>query len=299
MENIVGVFPIINHQIMKNVVLPYNLKEEVYKRLDVFEGLLPELKRILLELWEDDLEVQYKSNELDLVTKADYISEQTIIHFLQSRFPMDSILSEETGNKKPIVNHIPSIHLEASEFTWCIDPIDGTINYSHHLPLFSISVGILYKDIPVGGIVYIPALNDLYRAVYNDGAYKNHKRIFVSQTSDLKKSLIVTGFPYNRLEMLDQLMKTFQMVLKNCRGIRRTGSAALDLCWVAEGRFDAHYEWNLSPWDTAAGSIILKEAGGIIVNERMEEYQPGDSLMIATNRNIHKSFVELILNSIA
>lgn len=282
---------------MTNIVLPFNLKEQIHQRLDIFEGLLPELKRILFELWEEDLEIQFKSSELDLVTKADHLSEQTIIHFLQSRFPMDHILSEETGKKEPIVKQIPSINLEPSEFTWCIDPLDGTVNYSHHIPLFSISVGILYKEIPVGGLVYLPYFNDIYRAVYNDGAYKNHKRIHVSETNELKKSLIVTGFPYNRLEIIDRLTSTFKSVLEHCRGIRRTGSAALDLCWIAEGRFDAHYEWNLSPWDTAAGIIILKEAGGIAVNERGEEYKPGDSLLIATNRNIHTKFVKLILEN--
>jgi myo-inositol-1(or 4)-monophosphatase len=281
---------------MKNIVLPFNLKEEIYQRLDVFEGLLPELKRIFLELWEEDLEIQYKSSDIDLVTKADHLSEQTIIHFLQTRFPMDYIISEESGKKEPIVKKIPSVQIEPSEFTWCIDPLDGTINYSHHIPLFSISVGILYNDLPVGGLVYLPVFNDIYRAVYNDGAYKNHKRIYVSQTSDLKKSLVVTGFPYNRLEILEQLTKTFEKVLKHCRGIRRTGSAALDLCWLAEGRFDAHYEWNLSSWDTAAGIVILREAGGKIVNEKKEDYKPGDKLLIATNKNIHKDFVDLILN---
>ncbi len=281
---------------MENI-LPFNLKEEVHNRLNIFEGILPELKRILLELQqEEDLNIQYKSSEIDLVTRADYISEQTIIHFLQSRFPQDSILSEESGKIEPLLNKIPSIHIEPSKFTWIIDPLDGTINYSHEIPLFSVSVGITYDNIPVGGLVYIPYFNDIYRAVYKEGAYKNHKPIKVSNTSSLKNSLVVTGFPYNRLEILNMLTITFENVLKNCRGIRRTGSAALDLCWLAEGRFDAHYEWNLSPWDTTAGIVIVQEAGGIVINEKKELYKPGDSLLIATNKNIHKEFATLILD---
>lgn len=282
---------------MNPAILPYNLKEEVNHRLDVFEGLLPELKRILIEIQqEEDLEIKFKSNDIDLVTKADLLAEKTILHFLQTRFPQDSILSEESGRKEPVVKHIKNIRLNDSNYTWCIDPLDGTVNYSHRIPLFSVSAGILYNDIPVGGIVFLPVFNDIYRAVYNDGAYKNHKKIHVSHTSELKEALVVTGFPYNRLSILDQLSETFKNVLEHCRGIRRTGSAALDLCWLAEGRFDAHYEWNLSPWDTAAGVIIVKEAGGIVTNQKGEEYRPGDSLLIASNKSIHKKIVELILN---
>ncbi|MCS7205805.1 MAG: inositol monophosphatase [Leptospiraceae bacterium] len=284
---------------MSDIVLPYNLKEEVHRRLDIFEGLLPELRRILLEIQqEEDLHIQYKSSDVDLVTKADYLSESTIIHFLQTKFPMDSILTEESGRKEPIINNTNLINMVSSKFTWCIDPLDGTVNYSHRIPLYAISVGILYEDLPVGGLVFIPTFNDVYRAVYNDGAYKNHKQIHVSETSDLRKSIIVTGFPYKRDHLMKKLTSSFQKVLKNTRGLRRTGSASLDLCWLAEGRFDAHYEWNLSAWDTAAGIVIVREAGGIVINQNKKQYQPGDELLIATNKNIHVEFTKLILEDI-
>lgn len=271
------------------------LKEEVHRRLNAFEGLLPELRRILLEtLNDEDLDIHYKSSDVDLVTKADYLSENTILHFLQTQFPEDSILSEESGKKEPLLKN--TSRNGESEFTWVIDPLDGTVNYSHRIPLFAISAGILYRNYPVGGLVYLPYFNDTYRAVLNDGAFKNHKPIRVSGTSELRKSIIVTGFPYNREKIIDRLMDSFQKMLENTRGIRRTGSAALDLCWLAEGKFDAHYEWNLSPWDTAAGVVIVREAGGIVVNEKKEEFMPGDPLILATNKNIHEAFVKLFLD---
>lgn len=282
---------------MKEPVLPYNLKQEVYERLNAIESLIPELKRILLELQEENLDIQYKSTDVDIVTKADYLSEQTILHFLQTKFPFDAIISEESGKKEPLIRNLHHQELKESKFIWCIDPLDGTVNYAHKIPLFSISFGILYDNFPVGGLVFIPTFNDIYRAVYKDGAYKNHKQIHCSTTKTLKESVIVTGFPYNKAQMIDTLANSLKVMLKNCRGIRRTGSAALDLCWVAEGRFDGHYEWNLSPWDIAAGIVILKEAGGIISNEKKENYQLGDKLIIASNSYIHQSFVDLLLNN--
>lgn len=280
---------------MQEPILPYNYKQEVYNRLNSIESILPELKRILLELQDEHLDIQYKSSDVDIVTKADYLSEQTIIHFLQSKFPQDSILSEESGMQEAIIKNLPSINIKESKFTWCIDPLDGTVNYAHKLPLFSISFGILYENFPIGGLVYLPVFNDIYRAVYKDGAYKNHKPIRTSNQKSLKESLVVTGFPYNKTQIVELLANTIKKILSHTRGLRRTGSASLDLCWVAEGRFDGHYEWNLSPWDTCAGTVIVREAGGLISNEKKQNYTPGDSLLIASNPYIHQSLVNLIL----
>ncbi len=282
---------------MYDLQLPKNYQEEVLLRLNKIESLLPELKRIYLENLETkDLDINFKTNEIDLVTKVDYIAENTILHFLQTNFPNDSILSEESGIIKSLIDKNELKNFTENSYQWVIDPLDGTINYAHSIPLFSVSIGIVYNSFPVGGLVYLPVFNDIYRAIYKEGAYKNHQRIYVSDTKELSKALIVTGFPYNRKTILNQIIKSFEKILDNTRGLRRTGSAALDLCWLAEGRFDGHYEWNLSPWDTTAGVVILKEAGGLITNEKNEEYKPGDYLMIASNGKIHKEFTELLLN---
>lgn len=263
------------------------LSTEVKRRLDSVEQLLPQLQQLLTTMQHQDLQIKTKSTERDLVTKADVASDQIIVGFLQKEFPEDSILAEESGNHTVNSN---------SDFTWCIDPIDGTVNYAHGIPLYSVSFGIIQNQAPVGGLVFLPQLNDIYRAQLGGGATKNGKPIHVSNHNNLKSSMIVTGFPYQRMEMIDQLTETIRIILKSARGIRRTGSAALDLCWVAEGRFDGHYEWHLSPWDTCGALAILHEAGGTATNQDGKPYQLGDTLMIASNGHIHEELSQTLLS---
>ncbi|MBW7858113.1 MAG: inositol monophosphatase [Leptonema sp. (in: Bacteria)] len=263
------------------------LNNEIQRRLTSVERLLPQLQQLLTTMQHQDLQIRTKSTVRDLVTKADVTSDKIIVDFLQTQFPEDSILAEESGNHTVNSN---------SDFTWCIDPIDGTVNYAHGIPLYSVSFGIIHNQQPVGGLVFIPQLNDTYRAQLNGGATKNGQPIHVSNHDTLQSSMIVTGFPYQRMEMIDQLTETIRTMLKSARGIRRTGSAALDLCWLAEGRFDGHYEWHLSPWDTCGGIAILNEAGGKATNQNGDEYRLGDTLMIASNGHIHNELSQTLLS---
>ena len=264
-----------------------NLIEEVSRRLDAVESLLPDLRHLLTTMQNEDLQIRTKSSHRDLVTKADVASEKMILELLQDRFSNDRILAEESGMHEAHDN-------VSDQLTWCIDPVDGTINYAHGLPLYSVSLGIMYNSKPVGGVVFLPALNDVYRGVVGMGATKNGHSIHVSTNTDLEAGLVVTGFPYNRLEILDLLTDSMRSVLKAARGIRRTGSAALDLCWLAEGRFDGHYEWNLSPWDTCGGVSILYASGGRATNLAGDEFQFTDKLLVATNGHVHDQLLKVL-----
>jgi len=272
--------------------MSFDLQNEVNRRLDAVEGLLPELQRLLTTMQEEDLQIRTKSTRRDLVTKADVASEETILHFLRSLFPGDAILAEESGQHQALSSSVP-----VSGLTWCIDPVDGTVNYAHGLPLYAVSFGLLFENEPVGGLVFLPALNDTYRGAVQSGATKNGRPIRVSPNTDLESALIVTGFPYRRQEMIDILTGSLRGVLLNARGIRRTGSAALDLCWVAEGRFDGHYEWNLSPWDTCGALTILREAGGTATNLKGEHFRLEEKMLVATNGFIHEQLRATLLEA--
>ncbi|MEQ9363295.1 MAG: inositol monophosphatase family protein, partial [Leptospirales bacterium] len=197
----------------------------------------------------------------------------------------DAILAEESGRTEGG---------EAGGFLWALDPVDGTINYAHGLPLYSVSIGLLLNGEPVAGIVSLPALHNRYRAVAGQGATRDGREIRVSATERIGRALVCTGFPYTRHRMMDTLLKGLESVLKNARGVRRTGSAAIDLCWLAEGRFDCYYEFNLNAWDTAAGTVILREAGGTTSDYRGGRHRQGDYQLAASNSKLHAAFLEVL-----
>jgi len=259
--------------------------DAIEERLDAVQDILPEVSSLLRELQEEDLNIRTKSNDMDLVTRADHASEEKIVGIIKRRFGGDAILAEESG-----------VHSQDqdSPFQWLIDPVDGTINYAHGLPLYGVSIGLMYRGLPFAGLVAFPALYDVYRAVQGRGATKNGKPISVSGEDQLSRSLIATGFPYNRAEILPRLMQGVEAVLKNARGIRRTGSASLDLCWMAEGRLDGLYELNLSPWDTCAGSVVVREAGGRVSDFTGEEHHPETRSIVATNKRIHDALLAIL-----
>lgn len=263
-----------------------DLTEPIKIRLNVIETELPQLSSRMLQLQNDDLGIKTKTNAMDLVTNADLESEKFLKNIITKHFPDDNILAEESGLDKKE---------SRSGFTWILDPIDGTINYAHGLPLFGISVGITYKDKPVGGIVEMPALGDRFKAIASRGAFKNGKKINVSQNNDFSKSLVVTGFPYSRKKYLKQLTDTISNIMMNARGLRRTGSAVIDICWLAEGRFDAHYELQLNAWDTCAASVILIEAGGCITNFDGNKWDIYQDNFAASNQKIHKDLIECLI----
>lgn len=194
--------------------------------------------------------ISYKT-PISLVTQVDMASEKAILKILKKRFPGHSILAEESGLKK-----------KSSPHKWIIDPLDGTTNFAHNLAQACVSVAYEFEgDVKMGGI-YDPFRDELFFAEKKKGAFLNKKKIRVSTTKTLKHSLLVTGFPYDRTDRPDYYLKFLKAFVQKTQGIRRLGSAALDLCYVACGRFDAYWEMKLNPWDVAAGSLIVREAGG-------------------------------------
>jgi myo-inositol-1(or 4)-monophosphatase len=259
------------------------MHSEITNRFQHFQQFVPKVGQFLAEIHlKPALDIQ-KKGIFDLVTEADIGSEKMVIEEILKEFPGDSILGEESGEVKG-----------NSDFRWIIDPLDGTTNYSHNLPLYGVSIGLeqISSARIVAGLVYFPELGDFYTAVRGQGAFKNRNRIRVSNTSEIKDSLFCTGFPYDRGNKLDQLMAYYKNILMKSRGIRRTGAATLDLCWLAEGRFDGFWEIGLKPWDMAAACLIIEEAGGKLNSLDGKEYSQYNPSLIATNGVLHEKFLK-------
>lgn len=220
--------------------------------------------------------IEHKTR-LSLVTDADTASEQAIVTLIHNAYPTHQILAEEAG----LYSDNPS------PYKWIIDPLDGTTNFAHGFPFYNVSIGLEYQNRCILGVVLDPTRPELFVAEYGDGATCNGIPIHVSQVSELDKSILVTGFGYDIREAVDNNLDEFSRFTLCTQGVRRTGSAALDLCYVACGRFDGFWELNLNPWDTAAGVVILQEAGGKLTNYEGEPYSIYDKKMVASNRLIH------------
>lgn len=228
------------------------------------------------------LEVR-KKGAIDLVTEADMASEKTILDTILSVFPNHSILAEESGRKAG-----------DDRYQWIIDPLDGTTNYAHRLDLYAVSIAFALEGEMVMGLVFSPASGELFAGVKGHGATLNDKAIEVSGIETLSDSLLVTGFPYNSRDMMTPLMGRFSRCLLASQGVRRLGSAALDLCYVACGRFDGFWEENLKPWDTAAGELIVREAGGVVTNFSGGAFKCDMKEIAAANNLIHKELLALL-----
>jgi len=221
----------------------------------------------------------------DLVTEADTGAERVVIETIRRAFPDHGILAEESGQDGS----------GADGPCWIIDPLDGTTNYAHRLGIFSISLAFSLEGEVQMGIVLDPFREELFSAVCGRGARLNSRPVQVSNASRVAESLLVTGFPYNVGAVLDPVMTRFSNCLKAAQGMRRLGSAALDLCYVACGRFDGFWESYLKPWDTAAGVLILREAGGRATDFADHPYNGRQSLhLLATNGRIHQEMVSLL-----
>ena len=199
--------------------------------------------------------ISSKGREGDLVTNVDLEVETKIKDYLLNQTPKITILAEETGQSN-----------KSSDLMWCIDPLDGTTNYSHGYPFFGTSIGLVYKDIPILGAISVPYLNELYWGCITKGSYCNNEIIKVSNPINLSESLLVTGFAYDRYETENNNYAEFCWLTHKTRGVRRGGAAAVDLAFVASGKVDGFWERGLQIWDIAAGAIIVHEAGGIISN---------------------------------
>ncbi|OIO75405.1 MAG: hypothetical protein AUJ85_03165 [Elusimicrobia bacterium CG1_02_37_114] len=219
----------------------------------------------------------------NIVTDVDKKSEKLIINRLRRKFPDYSILGEEGGNRE-----------SKSVYKWVIDPIDGTTNFAHNLPLFCVSIALEYKGEPVLGVVYEPIRRELFYAEKNKGAYLNNKRIYVSKTNKLSESLVATGSAYVLRETKCNNVDHYVDFIIFAQGLRRFGSAALDMCYVACGRLDGFWEADLHPWDTAAGYVIVKEAGGRVTDFSGNKYSHYEKETLASNGKIHRQMLNVL-----
>ena len=237
---------------------------------------------ILCRNWGGTHQVE-KKGAIDLVTEADLASEEAILRIIRTAFPEHKILAEERG-----------LTLGTDEFEWIVDPLDGTTNYAHHLPEFSISIAFASGGQTVFGLILNPVMGELFCASQGKGATLNGRPIHVSDTRTVEDSLLVTGFPYNLPPVIRELMTRMERCMLAAQGIRRLGSAALDLCYVACGRFDGFWEQNLAPWDTAAGAVIVEEAGGRVTDFSDQPFTIEGKEILATNGHVHQEMTRLL-----
>lgn len=209
---------------------------------------------ILKEGYNKEHTVHYKG-EIDLVTESDHASEAFLLGEIKSAFPGGHILAEESGSIQG-----------SNEDIWYIDPLDGTVNYAHHVPIFCVSIALAVKGVLTLGAIYDPMRDEMFTAEKGKGAFLNGKKLQVSNTNELGKSLLVTGFPYDTWNTELDNFKYFERLAKRTQGVRRLGSAALDACYVGAGRFDGFWEYKLKPWDVAAGGLIAAEAGAKVTS---------------------------------
>jgi myo-inositol-1(or 4)-monophosphatase len=221
----------------------------------------------------------------DLVTAADKASEEVVLGILRRHFPQHSILAEESGK----------LGNQENEYLWAIDPLDGTTNYAHQYPCFTVSIGLLINGVPQVGVIYDPFHHELFRAATGLGATRNRRPIKVSTTSELNKSLLVTGFAYDRRETSDNNYAEFSHLTHLTQGVRRSGSASLDLAYVACGRVDGYWERGLSPWDITAGIILVQEAGGKVTAYDETPVNIAAGRILATNGYIHHTLSRELL----
>ena len=222
----------------------------------------------------------------NLVTRADVACQKSILQLIKKNFPAHDFLAEENGLKNT-----------GSDWKWIIDPIDGTTNFAHTMPHFSVSIALAYKNEIVLGGVYDVYMNELFLACKGKGVTLNGKKIHVSAVKKLEDSLLVTGFPYVREHRMPELLNRFEKFILACHDIRRLGSAALDMCWVAAGRFDGYWEDSLNPWDIAAGKLILEEAGGKVTDyagQPWKNLKTFGTQTLASNGKIHREMCAII-----
>lgn len=253
-----------------------SLKDTAVEAATIAGGILQEYAR-------RGFRIEYK-NAVNLVTDADRQSEQAVIDTIRGKYPHHDILAEERGMESA----------GRSSYRWIIDPLDGTTNFAHGFPMYCVSIGLEHEGRMVVGVILDPTRQELFAAAAGQGATLNGTRIRVSRTSALDAALLVTGFAYDIRESTHNNLDYFSRFCLRARGVRRTGSAALDLCYVAAGRFDGFWEMKLHPWDVAAGSLIVTEAGG-----RMSDFSGGafsidGEEMVASNELIHSEMVGVL-----
>lgn len=232
--------------------------------------------------YNTSFQVEFKTS-INLLTEVDKACEKLIVDAIHQTFPLHDILAEEGGGER-----------KDSPFKWIIDPLDGTTNFAHGYPLFCVSIGLEYKGEILLGVVYEPLRDEMFHAVKGEGAFLNNQKIFVSKAASLGAALMGTGFAYNLREAIDNNLDHFQNIVMRAQGVRRDGVAAVDLCYVACGRYDGFWELNLFPWDTAAGLIMVQEAGGTVTRFDGSPYTPYEKDILATNALFHDEMIGVL-----
>lgn len=229
------------------------------------------------------IEVEFKTNEKNLVTEIDKASEKLITDFIRKKYPSHGILAEESGEEN-----------KSAEYLWVVDPLDGTSNFAHGLPIFSVSIGVQKNGETIAGAVYDVTRDIVYSAEKNAGSFANDKKISVSTNDNLALSMLVTGFPYNVKDNPDKAFERFIEFTKTARAVRRLGSAAIDFCYVASGVFDGFWEVYLNPWDICAGKLIVEEAGGVVTDFDGNAIDIYSKRILASNNRVHQKMIEIL-----
>jgi myo-inositol-1(or 4)-monophosphatase len=248
------------------------------KFVSAMENIARESGALLMDFFRRRVKVEYKG-EADLVTEADRNSETLIRKRIKEKWPQHDILGEENG----LVD-------TGSEYRWYVDPLDGTTNFAHGYPVFCVSMALEHKGRRIAAVVYDPTRDEMFTAESGNGAHLNGERIVVSSTKNLAESLVATGFPSHKRHKNPNIYFYHQITLRT-HGVRRAGSAALDLCYVACGRFDGFWEFNLNPWDTAAGVLIAEEAGGKVTTFSGEPFNIDSKQTVASNGLVHDALL--------
>lgn len=234
-----------------------------------------------------DFKISNKEGINNLVTEVDHASEKAIMDVIKKNYPDHFILSEEAGEI-----------FQDSQYKWIIDPIDGTVNFAHRIPICCISIGLEHNNKMILGAVYNPFINELFVAERGCGATLNEKPISVSKKEKVINACLVTGFPYTYLDEPNGPLQVFERFIRRGIPVRRLGSAAIDLAWVAAGRFDGFYEHQLQAWDSAAGFLLVEEAGGKVTDLKGEVYSPYQPGIIASNGILHDELLEWVKGNV-
>jgi myo-inositol-1(or 4)-monophosphatase len=246
--------------------------------LATMESIAREAGGLLMEHFRRHVKIEYKG-DVDLVTVADRQSEALILERIRASFPTHDVMGEEGARIET-----------GSDYKWYVDPLDGTTNFAHGYPVFCISLAVEYRGQRIAGVVYDPTRDEMFRAAKGRGARLNGQPIHVSSTARLAECLVATGFPSHKRHQNPNIYFYHQLTLRS-HGVRRAGSAALDLCNVAAGRFDGFWEFNLNPWDTAAGVLIVEEAGGRVTDFSGGPFQIASRETLASNGLVHEALL--------
>ncbi|MFQ5596113.1 MAG: inositol monophosphatase family protein [Anaerolineae bacterium] len=248
--------------------------------LEFVTGIVRAAGQLIHENYEQVHRINRKSSEIDLVTEVDLAVEQLLVSAILERFPGHAILSEEGHGVQ-----------QTSDYLWVLDPLDGTVNYAHGFPIFAVSVAVQQRDETILGVIYDPLRDEMFAAEKGAGATRNDQPIHVSATDRLQDALLATGFPYDRATRSDNNVAEFNHLITRVQGIRRAGAATLDMAYLAAGRLDGYWEQHLSPWDWAAGVLLVAEAGGVITDFDGGPWGLDTVKIVVTNGRIHEELL--------